>query len=75
MFLNELRVGERFRFLTGSATAWYVYRGNCWYGSIGGYDGGPWHADGLRPVVSPDHETSNQWGEHLQHCADNGCPC
>ena len=64
MLLSELRTGQRFHFPEAPRT-WYVSRGNCWYGSLAGYDGGPWHIED-REVV-PEDAVSEQWEAHLRY--------
>lgn len=51
-FLRELGIGERFRFWGELLPL--EYRGNGWYGTPRGYDGGPWHADGNPAVIRQD---------------------
>ena len=45
--LWDLQVGQKFVFVEAEkkykSPAVYEYRGNGWYGSVAGYDGGPWH--------------------------------
>jgi hypothetical protein len=60
--LGELKAGTYFRF-RGSETV-YEARGNAWYGSPGGYDGGPWHGDREAGVTL--YECSG--------CGENYCP-
>jgi hypothetical protein len=48
--LRELRGGDRFRFADRLGSVW-EYRGNGWYGSPKGYDGGPWHMHENAEVV------------------------
>ena len=45
-----LETGQKFTF-PGRPQYVYVYRGNGWYSSEVGSDGGPWHADGDTPIV------------------------
>ncbi len=63
--LRDLRAGEMFRFT--ESYSWYEYRGNGWYGGLKGEDGGPWHDDTNRAVISPDHDINEQWEAHLRH--------
>ena len=50
MKLYDLKVGTLFKFVDEKKTATYEYRGNGWYGTPEGYDGGPWH-DVTNPEV------------------------
>lgn len=52
---------------TGAAFWWRhtgqiaTYRGNGWYGSANGFDGGPWHCDNESAIVltaSPDRDSA-----------------
>jgi len=50
--LNRLKEGDCFKFAPEhELPAEYIYRGNNWYGSEKGYDGGPWHGDGNMRVI------------------------
>lgn len=52
MHLRELAVGDTFRW--GKMGFLYEYRGNGWYSSPGGCDGGPWHATDDPVVLRTD---------------------
>jgi len=50
--LNRLKDGDRFKFAKEHKNPHeYVARGNNWYGSEEGGDGGPWHGDGNMRVI------------------------
>ena len=61
--LDQLRTGQRFRFVHAPAS-WYAYRGNNWFDGGCGYEGGPWHRDGQTLVLAED-SLSDQWDSHL----------
>ena len=48
--LRQLEPGDLFRFI-GRAYGLLEYRGNGWYGSQAGYDGGPWNSHDLGELV------------------------
>lgn len=48
--LSQLKDGQPFTFADCPGVE-YIARGNTWYGTREGYDGGPWHRDGDAEVV------------------------
>lgn len=53
MLFRDLNPSQRFRFTDLSERPMvYEYRGSGWFGSVQGYDGGPWHRSG-NPEVEP----------------------
>ena len=62
MTISDLSAGTYFHFV-GSDTVWLA-RGNYWYASPGGYDGGPWTAH-------PDAEVTLY---ECPGCGENTCP-
>ncbi len=55
--MRFLRTDEQFTF-PGVPRSVYVYRGNGWYSSPAGYDGGPWHKEQGTMVIPVDDATS-----------------
>lgn len=52
--LRDLKEGQRFRYAGyPDKFAVYVARGNGWYSSEAGYDGGPWHCPDDDVVTLP----------------------
>ena len=51
MKLRELRTGQHFLFTYANVWTVYEYRGNGWYGTPAGYDGGPWYSEADPAVV------------------------
>lgn len=69
MKLRELKLDQRFRFVGHNSE--FIYRGNGWYSSFLGYDGGPWNGDDVSEVeVIPESEQTvyiNQNGRVVTH--------
>lgn len=70
MKISELRYGQRFTFPSVPRSV-YVARGNGWYGSTAGYDGGPWHTS-QDTEVNPCDTIDDQWQTNLDYIAENG---
>lgn len=49
MKLSDLKAGQYFRFTDWNEV--YQARGNSWWGTLEGYDGGPWHGPKDRLVT------------------------
>lgn len=67
MKITDLRPNQMFTF-PHAPRIFYMNRGNGWYSSVSGCDGGPWHTD-RDTIVNPVDNLADQWEQHLAHVA------